>query len=72
MRLLGMLSHRESALVAGDGCCPLCGGRRFTEKEADETFFRRLGCLDCNVWLGPARLREQRVARRAWHREPGR
>lgn len=50
MHLLGMLPGR------GEGC-PHCGSLRKPIMTEDETFLPRKGCLDCDQWWGPPRLR---------------
>ena len=53
MALLGMYPDR----LRPSGGCPHCGGHNLIEKAADETFFARLGCLDCDKWLEPVKLK---------------
>jgi len=35
----------------------LCQHERTIRHEGDETVYGRLGCLDCDAWLEPVRLR---------------
>lgn len=35
-----------------------CFHSRTIEQPGDETFHPRLGCLDCDTWLQPVRLRK--------------
>jgi hypothetical protein len=34
-----------------------CSHLHTTVQAADETFYERRGCLDCNCWLDPVRLK---------------
>ncbi len=60
MTMLGMLPARR---CLSDGC-PHCGGHNLIEKSADESFLARLGCLDCDEWLEPVKLKSTRA--RVW------
>jgi hypothetical protein len=38
--------------------CPFCGGTRLITKRGDEVFHSRMGCMDCDKWIDPVRLRK--------------
>lgn len=42
-------------IVREEGLCP---HERTIRHEGDETTYGRLGCLDCDAWLEPVRLRK--------------
>lgn len=37
--------------------CPFCGSTNLITKPGDETFLSRVGCLNCDRWIDPVRLR---------------
>ena len=52
------LAEQVLALVNGTPRCHACGSTRtFITKFAHDTFEPREGCLDCNTWQTPVRLR---------------
>lgn len=51
--------HRFASVVEEVDPTPASheGHRVIVEKKTDDTFLPRHGCLDCNVWIDPVRLR---------------
>ena len=46
----------EIAMVM-PGVCPFCGSTKLHSKPETETFRERRGCLDCDNWLDPVRVK---------------
>lgn len=38
--------------------CPFCGSKELIINPEDETFLSRVGCLNCDRWIDPVRLRK--------------
>ena len=55
------LLDEEDEIVFNGVSCQYCGSRNLNKESENETFYGRVGCLDCNQWLQPVKLKKDRT-----------